>query len=56
MLQEEMKLVTDWADCIIIANKDDEYRQAKIALGTPIIDLVRIKELESQEGYNGLCW
>lgn len=56
MLQEDMNAVTDWADCIIIANKDDEYRQARIALGTPIIDLVRIKELENQEGYSGLCW
>lgn len=56
MLQEDMTAVTDWADCIIIANKDDEFRQAHIAIGTPVIDLVRIKELESQEGYSGLCW
>ena len=56
MLQENMTTVTDWADCIIIANKDDEFRQVRIAIGTPIIDLVRIKELESQEGYSGLCW
>lgn len=56
MLQEDMTAVTDWADCIIIANKDDEFRQARIAIGTPVIDLVRIKELESQEGYSGLCW
>ena len=56
MLQEDMTAVTDWADCIIISNKDDEFRQARIAIGTPVIDLVRIKELESQEGYSGLCW
>lgn len=56
MLQEDMTAVTDWADCIIIANKDDEFRQARIAIGTLVIDLVRIKELESQEGYSGLCW
>lgn len=56
MLQEDMTAVTHWADCIIIANKDDEFRQAHIAIGTPVIDLVRIKELESQEGYSGLCW
>ena len=56
MLQEDMTAVADWADCIIISNKDDEFRQARIAIGTPVIDLVRIKELESQEGYSGLCW
>ena len=56
MLQEELNDVTEWADCIIIANKDEAFRQARIAIGTPIIDLVRINELEEQEGYSGLCW
>ena len=56
MLQEDMAMVTEWADCIIIANKDSEYAQARVAIGMPIIDLVRIKELEGKEGYNGLCW
>jgi GDP-mannose 6-dehydrogenase len=56
MLQEELTDVTEWADCIVIANKDEAFREARIALGTPIIDLVRIKELENQEGYSGLCW
>lgn len=56
MLQEDLASVTSWADCIIIANNDDEFRQARIAIGTPVIDLVRIKELESHEGYFGLCW
>ena len=56
MLQEDINKVTQWADCIIIANKDEAFRQARIAIGTPIIDLVRISELEQQEGYSGLCW
>ena len=56
MLQEDMTMVSEWADCIIVANKDNEYAQVKVAIGTPIIDLVRIKELEGKEGYNGLCW
>ena len=56
MLQEELCDVTEWADCIIIANKDEAFREARIAIGTPIIDLVRIKELEEQDGYSGLCW
>ena len=56
MLQEDMAQVTQWADCLIIANKDSEYAQAQVQIGTPIIDLVRIKELEGKQGYSGLCW
>ena len=56
MLQEDINEVTQWADCIIIANKDEAFTQAPITLGTHIIDLVRISQLENQEGYHGLCW
>jgi GDP-mannose 6-dehydrogenase len=56
MLQEDINDVTEWADCIIIANKDEAFTKVQISLGTHVIDLVRIKELEALEGYQGLCW
>ena len=56
MLQEDINKVTQWADCIIIANKDEAFRDAQITIGTQVIDLVRIKELEGVDGYSGLCW
>ena len=56
MLQEDINDVTQWADCIIIANKDEAFTKVQISLGTHVIDLVRIKELETLDGYQGLCW
>ena len=56
MLQEDINEVTQWADCIIIANKDEAFTKVQISLGTHVIDLVRIKELEALGGYQGLCW
>lgn len=56
MLKEDVNEVTQWADCIIIANKDEAFTKVQISLGTHVIDLVRIKELETLNGYQGLCW
>ena len=56
MLQEDINDVTQWADCIIIANKDEAFTKVQVSLGTHVIDLVRIKELETLDGYQGLCW
>lgn len=56
MLQEDITNVVGWADCIIIANKDESFTKVEIAPNIKIIDLVRIKELENHPEYIGLCW
>ncbi|MDO4190570.1 MAG: UDP-glucose/GDP-mannose dehydrogenase family protein [Bacteroidales bacterium] len=56
MLCEELGDVTSWAELLIIANKDDAFRQLQPNASQHVIDLVRIKELEGTEGYEGLCW
>lgn len=56
MLQEDITNVVKWADCIIIANKDESFTKVEIAPNIKIIDLVRIKELENHPEYIGLCW
>lgn len=56
MLQEDINNVVKWADCIIIANKDESFTKVEIAPNIKIIDLVRIKELENHPEYIGLCW
>lgn len=56
MLQEDITNVVEWADCIIIANKDESFTKVEITPNIKIIDLVRIKELENHPEYIGLCW
>lgn len=56
MLTDSIDALTDWAQLIIIANKDEDFRHAKITLSTPIIDLVRISQFEGRDGYDGICW
>ena len=56
MLQDELEQVVDWAEVLIIANKEESFKTIKVRLDQTIIDLVRIAELEEQNNYNGLCW
>lgn len=56
MLTDSIDALTDWAQLVIIANKDEDFRHAKITLSTPIIDLVRISQFEGRDGYDGICW
>jgi GDP-mannose 6-dehydrogenase len=56
MLQDELEQVVDWAEVLIIANKEESFKTIKVRLDQIIIDLVRIAELEGQNNYNGLCW
>ena len=46
----------DWAEVIVIANKDENFKDITIKENQLLVDLVRIKELEGQNNYNGLCW
>lgn len=56
MLQDTLQDVLDWADVLIIANKEEEFKAIQPTENQLIIDLVRIKELESTDNYEGLCW
>lgn len=56
MLCPNLMDVVAWADAVVVANKDQEFRSLALSDGKPIIDLVRIQELEKETGYQGLCW
>lgn len=56
MLCETLEEVTDWAEVLIVANKDEAFKTLVPKPSQHIIDLVRIKELEGSEAYEGLCW
>ena len=53
---EMLEEVTDWADVLIIANKDSKFSQIVTKPEQIIVDLVRVKELEKYNNYNGLWW
>ena len=54
MLIDNMEEVTDWADVLIIANKDSKFSEIVTKPEQIIVDLVRVKELEKYNNYNGL--
>lgn len=56
LLCDKIEDVTEWAEMLVISTKEEAFKQLKPKAGQPVFDLVRIKELESVEGYNGLCW
>lgn len=57
MLSTNLQGLVDWSDVIVVANKHEEFKSlVTMAQGKPVIDLVRIKELENLPGYQGLCW
>ena len=56
ILYDNMQEVADWADLIIITNKDDKYADLKIDESKTIIDLVRYSRFMDKENYEGLLW
>lgn len=56
MLQDDMDSLLDWAETIIISNNDEIFKSVRVRDGQAVIDLVRIKELEKENGYRGICW
>ncbi len=56
MLIDNIEDVTDWADVLIIANKDSHFSEIVPKSEQVIIDLVRVRELETYNNYNGLWW
>ena len=56
MLKDNIDEVKDWAEVLVISNKDEQFGQIVPKDNQTIIDLVRIKELEHYANYNGLWW
>ncbi|MDO5340877.1 MAG: nucleotide sugar dehydrogenase [Bacteroidia bacterium] len=56
MLQDNLEEVTDWAELLVVSNKDEVFKSIKPKKGQIVYDLARVSELEDCEGYNGLCW
>jgi len=46
----------DWAELVVITNREKEYEEIHIPDNVRIIDLVRISEFESHPLYEGLLW
>lgn len=56
LLCDKIEDVTNWAEMLVISTKEEAFKQLKPKAGQPVFDLVRIKELENEDNYNGLCW
>ena len=56
MLTPSLEELVGWAEILVVANKDAEFRTITPRPGQMIVDLVRLKELESLPGYYGFSW
>lgn len=56
MLSENLTEVIEWAEVIVIANKDDMFSRIQPANHQNIIDLARIDILKDLASYEGICW
>lgn len=56
MLQDSLHSVLAWAEVLVVANKEEEFKTLVLNDNQIVIDLVRIPELEKQKNYKGLCW
>ena len=56
MLIPSLEELVGWAEILVVANKDAEFRTVTPRPGQMIVDLVRLKELESLPGYYGFSW
>jgi len=58
LMRPSIAEVVDNADVIIIGNKGEEFREIDAQVGTNkvVIDLVRLFDKTSSDGYQGICW
>ena len=56
MLSDNLEDVINYAEVLIITNKENEFKNLQIQESVEIIDLVRMNEYENFENYNGICW
>lgn len=55
-LSSNLEEVIDWAETIIITNKEKGFETLSLNNGKKVIDLARIDELLNLENYEGICW
>jgi GDP-mannose 6-dehydrogenase len=58
LMVEKMDDVLEFAETIVIGNKDPEFRcvTKRVRHDQSIVDFVRISEDRSKNGYEGICW
>lgn len=58
LMRQSVAEVVDNVDVIIIGNKGEEFKQIDSRLGGDkvVIDLVRLFDKPSSDGYQGICW
>ena len=58
LMQSSIDDVLGAADTIVIGNKSEEFRQIELRLrkDQTVIDLVRLFDKTSGQGYQGICW
>ena len=56
MLSENLEEITEWAEVLVITNKEDAFLTIEVRADQQIIDLARIESLRDTKNYEGLCW
>ena len=58
LMVEKMDDVMEYAETVVIGNKDPEFRSVpgKLRPGQSVVDFVRIADQGSDNGYDGICW
>ena len=58
LMVDDIDDVLGFAETVVIGNKAPEFRciTEKVRSGQTIVDFVRISELRSGNGYDGICW
>jgi len=56
ILTDELSEVIEFAEAIVITNKEKEFREIDISENKIIVDFARIEELEEHSNYIGICW
>lgn len=56
LLTKDLQTAIDWAEVIIVTNKEKDFLGLHFADDKILIDLARINEYQSHPNYNGLNW
>jgi GDP-mannose 6-dehydrogenase len=56
MLSETLRDVIEWAELIVITNKEEAFMSIQPAPEQKILDLARMDSLIENDNYEGICW
>ncbi len=56
LMTDNLKDMIRWAEVVVINNRHTTVEHLAGVQDKQIIDLVRIRDLEAHEGYDGICW